>query len=180
VMTEFGVKRHNAEDSEAAGADLDVGTHEYGLATGAESIKLIGKGASSVIYWELTDVENNPKKHGALDSACRRRPVAYALQSLFGKVAAPSKTVAGIGGSPDVPVEGFSANGRVWLLMANLTDSPQKVSARITGASPHGVAGVEGFSNGALANGAFSGAAISGNTFSGTLAPRSLASVALQ
>jgi O-glycosyl hydrolase len=180
VMTEFGVKKHNAEDVEAASADIDVGSHEYGLATGAESLKLLGKGASSVIYWELSDVENNPKKHGALDASCRRRPVAYALQALFGKVGAPSRTVAGIGGSPDVPVEGFSANGRVWLLMANMTDSPQKVSARIAGAAPHGVAGVDGFSNGALSNNALTGAAVTGSTFSGTLAPRALASVALQ
>jgi O-glycosyl hydrolase len=180
VVTEFGVKRHNAEDVEAAAADLDVGSHEYGLATGAESLKLLGKGASSVIYWELTDVADNPKKHGAIDAACRRRPVGYALQTLFGKVSAPSKTVAGVGGPPDVPVQAFTANGRVWLLMANLSDSPQKVSARITGASPRSVAGVDGFMNGAMASNALTGAAITGGTFTGTLAPRALASVTLQ
>lgn len=180
VMTEFGVKKHNEDEPGLASVDLDVGSHEYGLATGAESLKLLGKGASSVIYWQLQDFDFSKKKHGALDEGGRRHPVAFALQALFGHIPAPARTVAGVGGPGDVPVEGFIANGRVWLSVANLSNAPQQVNVRIGGASVHGVGAIDGFANGNLANNVVTGAAVRGSTFTATIAPRSLATVALQ
>jgi len=181
IMTEFGVKKHGADDADSsAGADLDVSSHDYGLATGAESLKLLGRGASGLIYWQLQDFGFSKKEHGALDEAGRRRPVASALQALFGHIPAPARTAAGVGGIGEVPVEGFTANGRVFVAMANLSGAPQRINVRVRGATVHGVAGIDGFANGKLANDVVTGAVVSGGAFSGTIAPRSLATVALR
>ena len=180
LMTEYGIKRHNADEPELAAADLDVESAEYGFTAGVESIQLLGKGASALLYWELSDVQDNPKKHGALDGAGHRRPVAAALQALFGRLPATTRTVAATGGSRDMPVQGFNADGRVWLLMANRSDVAQHMTARIAGASVHEVAGVDGYANGAVSAKALSGGAVRGDTFSATLAPHALAAVALR
>jgi hypothetical protein len=180
LMTEYGIKRHNADEPELAAMDLDVESAQYGFTAGVESLQLLGKGASALIYWQLSDVEDKPKKHGALDGAGHRRPVAAALQALFGHLPAATRTAAGTGGSTDVPVQGFSADGRVWLLMANRSDVAQRVEARIAGASVHEVTGVDGYANGGLSSKAMSDAAVRGDAFSGILAPHALAAVALR
>jgi len=181
IITEFGVKKHNADDEEAAARDVDVDSSEYALQTAAESLMLLGKGATSVIYWQLEDFNWSKKKHGMLDENSRRRPVAAAVQALFGKVPGSGSLVAGTGGPATVPAEALQADGRVYVLLVNTTAQPQQVTAHFSGVAPRrSVGAASGFVDRALSSSALTGVTLKDGVLRATLAPRSAASVELQ
>ena len=79
-------------------------------------------------------------------------------------------------------VEGVLVEGQVHLLMANLTDAPQRVTVRLTGplTMRKAVGGQDGFTEQGGAAPALGEASVQGGVFRGTRAPRSVASVLLQ
>lgn len=181
IVTEFGVKKHNGDDPQAA-QDLDLESPRYAVTAAAEGLVLLGRGASSAFYWQLQDRPSSKKAHGLLDPAGRRRPVAEAIATLFGHVPAGGTLAAATGGSSRVPVEGVLVDGKVHLLMANLTDAPQRVTVRFTGPLPprHAVGGQDGFSEQGGPGRQLPDAGVQDGVFHGTLPPRAVASVLLQ
>jgi hypothetical protein len=180
VITEFGVKKHNADEAGAEG-DLDLASPRYAVNAAAEALLLIGRGATSAFYWQLQDRESSKKEHGLLDPAGRRRPVAAAVAALFGHLPPGGTAAAAVGGPARVPVEGVLVDGQVHLLMANLTDVAQPIVVRLAGAGAprQAVGGQAGYAAAGPPAAALTGAAMQGGVFRGTLAPRSVASVVL-
>jgi len=180
MITEFGVKKHNDEDAELAAADTDVDSPSYGLQTAAESLQLLGKGAQSVIYWQLEDLNFTKKKHGMLDAAGRRRPVAQAVQALFGGVAGQGRLVGAEGGPALLPATAVLADGRVWLLMANATGQAQSVNARVQGAGALRALGAHrAWAGGLSPEAALQGLSWRDGVLRATLAPGAVVSVEL-
>ncbi len=181
-ITEFGVKKHNGGPDDAVAAhDLDLESPRYAVAASAEALMLLGHGASAIFYWQLQDRETSKKEHGLLDPAGRKRPVALAVQALFGHAPAGGLTVAATGGDPLVPVEGVLVDGQVHLMMANLTDTPRPIVARFAGllAPRRAVGGEDGFLEQGGRGPALEGVALKDGVFRATLAPHAVAAVLL-
>ena len=179
VITEFGVKKHNGDDEEAAD-DLDVDSPAYALAASAEALQLLARGASSVIYWQLEDSARSKKLHGLISEDGRRRPVAAAVQALFGKVPGHGTLTAGQGGPALLPATAIKADGRLFLLLVNATDAPQQIVARFDGVTAPTSIGARSVWAAPGAGEPLAGASVSGGQFRATLAPRALASVELR
>jgi hypothetical protein len=142
---------------------------------------LLGKGANALIYWQLEDFGWSKRQHGMLNQAGQRRPVAAALQTLFGHVPPDAMTVAGEGGPAGVTAEAFQAGGNVYLLMVNGSAQTQRVNARFEGLqrTVSAMTGGETYGGRGTSPMALPGVTVQGGTVSADLGPGSVAAIAL-
>lgn len=133
LVTEFGVKKHNDDEAEAAN-DLDVDSTDYAVQAAASATLLLGQGANGLIYWQLQDHGFTKKEHGMLSENGERRPAAYAMKALFGGLPAGAKVVGSRKLSAELPAAALQAAGKTYLMLVNPGSQAQAVTARLQGA----------------------------------------------
>ncbi|HEX5687921.1 MAG TPA: hypothetical protein VFY73_28220 [Ideonella sp.] len=185
MVTEFGVKKHNDDDPEAA-SDLDVGSTAYAVQAAASATLLLGQGASALIYWQLQDFSFTKKQHGMLAENGQRRPAAFAMKALFGSVPPGAKVVGASKPNAQLPAAALQANGKTFVMMVNPTSQAQAVTARLQGSKACGaVAKIDAYNaGGADAKAAVRDASAQGGaqgcTLKAELQPGTVATVVLQ
>lgn len=184
LITEYGVKKHFEDpDSDVDDNDLDVDTHDYAMSAAASSLLLIGMGASGLVYYQLEDFSWSKKPHGLLDGNGRRRPVAEALQTVFGRLPTEGAVaVAGSGAPAQVPIVAFRAAGRWVMVAVNQSNEPQTLTARLEGSAgtagaPAAIAGSSAYPAAATT---LSGVAFEAGVLRATIAPRAVVAIELR
>jgi len=185
LITEFGVKKHNDDDAQAA-ADLDVNSPAYAVQAAASATLLLGQGASGLIYWQLQDFGFTKKQHGMLSEDGQRRPVANAMKALFGGVPVGAKAVGARKPNAELPAAALQAGGKTYVMLVNPGSQAQAVTARLSGTKDCGaVARVDAYNAGgadakaAVRNASTQGGA-QGCTLKAELQPGTVATVVLQ
>ncbi|MEK8030845.1 hypothetical protein AACH06_08475 [Ideonella sp. DXS29W] len=185
LVTEFGVKKHNDDDAEAAN-DLDVDSPAYAVQAAASATLLLGQGANGLIYWQLQDHGFTKKEHGMLSEEGERRPVAYAMKALFGSVPVGAKVVGSRKLSAELPAAALQAEGKTYVMLVNNGAQAQSVTARLQGAKAcGGVARVDAYNAGgadakAAVRNASAQSGAQGCTLKAELQPGTVATVVLQ
>ncbi len=183
MITEFGMKQHIGDrEANIEAGDLDVNTPEHGIASVSSSLILLGKGASSVIYWQVEDPEWTKKFHGMISQSGQRRPVAHALQTAFSRVPNESTvTVAGQGAPQGVVTEAFSGDGKLAVVMVNESPEPRRITAKFNGLQrmPASVESAEMYVSGGSPKASLQGASLANGVLETTVPGRAVASIVM-
>lgn len=181
TISEFGVKW---DPNAVPGGPTDQGSPAAGVRAGVIALNLLRLGAQQMSFWQMETFTWAKTDMGMIDLNGARRPSAFVMQTLFGKVPVGSTTVAGVGAPLDtLPVQAFRApDGKIHVLVANATDEVQTVSVSFANVTrPKRV--LEGTvynGTGLPVAGDRTQGKVSQGVFTGTLQPQSVASVILQ
>lgn len=180
MITEFGLKNDD-DRAPSSQPGTEASSPEFALAAAADAVQLLGLGANALIYWQLQDFDWQKKTHGMMTEAGERRPVAQAMQALFQRVP-PGAKVAGVRSSVQgLYATALQAEGRSYLMLANLSGRPQAFTARWRGGAACGQqVEVSGWVAGGGSQGALQGAQAGACELKATVAKDTVATVVLR